>query len=147
MPTTRSPTCAADRSWCMSRRFCISRGEQVSAYGTTSGLPDPFREHPDVDGTYRFDLVLDQDRLDDLEWGMPGRHNVWNASAASAMALNVGVSQEKLREGLRSFAGAVPAFPGACEGTEGGLRRRLRTSSGGACAAIGSAREPIRADG
>jgi len=115
--------------------------EQVSVYGTTSGLPIRSENIRIVDGTYRFDLVLDQDRLDDLELGMPGRHNVWNASAASAMALNVGVSQEKLREGLRSFAGVYRRFQVHVKGPKAVYVDDYAHHPVELAAAIGSARE------
>lgn len=61
-------------------------------------------------GAYRFDLVAGGRSLRDLVLGMPGRHNVENAIAASAMALHVGVGEEKLRKALASFRGVSRRF-------------------------------------
>ncbi|MCB9180977.1 MAG: hypothetical protein H6593_05940 [Flavobacteriales bacterium] len=72
---------------------------------------------------------------------MPGRHNVWNASAASAMALNVGVSQEKLREGLRSFAGVYRRFQVHVKGPKAVYVDDYAHHPVELAAAIGSARE------
>jgi UDP-N-acetylmuramate: L-alanyl-gamma-D-glutamyl-meso-diaminopimelate ligase len=38
-------------------------------------------------------------------WSLPGRHNVQNALGAIAVASHVGVPFERIREGLRTFAG------------------------------------------
>jgi len=72
----------------------------------------PFRaEHVRVaDGAYRFDLVTPERTLRDLTLGMPGRHNVENAVAASAMALALGVPEDRLRKGLASFRGVSRRF-------------------------------------
>lgn len=62
------------------------------------------------DGAYRFDLHAQGQRLIDLTLGMPGRHNVENAVAASTLALQHGVSAEKLRQGLATFRGVERRF-------------------------------------
>lgn len=63
-----------------------------------------------ADGAYHFDLIAEGHTLRDLTLGMPGRHNVENALAASAMALHLGVSEERLRKGLASFRGVSRRF-------------------------------------
>ena len=63
-----------------------------------------------ADGTYRFDLVAEGRTIKDISMGMPGRHNVENAIAASAMALSLGVPNDKLRKALASFRGVSRRF-------------------------------------
>lgn len=63
-----------------------------------------------VGGTYHFDLVTNDTRIDDLTLGLPGRHNMENAVAASALALSMGVSRENLGKGLASFKGVKRRF-------------------------------------
>ena len=63
-----------------------------------------------VDGAYRFDLIAEGQTLLDLQLGMPGRHNVENAIAASTVALRLGVPPEALRSGLASFKGVSRRF-------------------------------------
>ncbi len=63
-----------------------------------------------ADGAYHFDLVTDDLTLRDLTLGMPGRHNVENAVAASTLALEAGVPPEKLRKALASFRGVSRRF-------------------------------------
>ena len=63
-----------------------------------------------VDGAYVFDLHAEGHALLDLRLGMPGRHNVENAIAASTIALRLGVTPELLRLGLSSFKGVSRRF-------------------------------------
>jgi UDP-N-acetylmuramate--alanine ligase len=62
------------------------------------------------DGAYHFDLVSDGSELRNLTLGMPGRHNVENAIAASTLALRAGVPTSRLREALASFKGVSRRF-------------------------------------
>lgn len=59
---------------------------------------------------YFFDLHWDGQFLDNLFLGIPGLHNVENAVAASASALDAGISTDELRAGLASFAGVKRRF-------------------------------------
>ena len=63
-----------------------------------------------ADGAYQFDLISGTHTLRDLTLGMPGRHNVENAVAASSLALLAGVPPEKLRKALASFRGVSRRF-------------------------------------
>lgn len=75
------------------------------------GTGDPRVEGLRVEGGhYHFDLVADGRRVEDLRLGMPGRHNVENALAASTVALRLGVPPEGLRAGLASFQGVARRF-------------------------------------
>lgn len=59
---------------------------------------------------YTFDLHSPMGVLENIAVGLPGRHNVENAVAASAMALLAGVPLESLRIGLSSFRGVHRRF-------------------------------------
>lgn len=63
-----------------------------------------------VNGAYEFDLHSEGLVLTGLRLGMPGRHNVENAIAASTIALRMGVTPELLRQGLASFRGVSRRF-------------------------------------
>lgn len=78
------------------------------ALGNT-GIPRACNLHV-VDGVYEFDLFAEGLELKDLRLGMPGRHNVENAIAASTVALRLGVTPALLREGLASFKGVARRF-------------------------------------
>ncbi len=48
--------------------------------------------------------------IDDLRLPMPGRHNVSNATAAIAVAHELGISADDIRKGLSSFGGVKRRF-------------------------------------
>lgn len=61
-------------------------------------------------GEYYFDLHTPKTIIPNLHLGIPGAHNVENATAASAAALLNGMSEEELRRGLDSFRGVKRRF-------------------------------------
>jgi UDP-N-acetylmuramate--alanine ligase len=52
----------------------------------------------------------DEHIISDLKLPMPGRHNVLNATAATAVAREIGVSDELIRTALANFAGVKRRF-------------------------------------
>ena len=54
-------------------------------------------------GTFGFDFESGSVTLEDLSLNVPGRHNLYNAAAAVAAALEIGVSEESIRTGLAAF--------------------------------------------
>lgn len=63
-----------------------------------------------VNGTYVFDLKTPTQRLSNLVFNLPGRHNLSNAVLALAMALEYGVSHQKLAAALASYKGVKRRF-------------------------------------
>ncbi|HNQ13200.1 MAG TPA: UDP-N-acetylmuramate--L-alanine ligase [Bacteroidia bacterium] len=63
-----------------------------------------------LDGKYQFDIHFDQSVLEDVRCGLPGRHNVENAVAASAVCDCIGVSFQKIKDALASFKGIKRRF-------------------------------------
>ncbi|MBI1222171.1 MAG: UDP-N-acetylmuramate--L-alanine ligase [Bacteroidetes bacterium] len=61
-------------------------------------------------GTYTFDLFTSTGVIPNLSLGLPGRHNMENAVAASAIALSMGVLESDLKRGLASFRGVKRRF-------------------------------------
>lgn len=61
-------------------------------------------------GTYVFDVKTPVAVLENLEFNLPGRHNLSNALLALAMALEYGCSVEDLRKGLASYKGVKRRF-------------------------------------
>ncbi len=62
------------------------------------------------DGYFVFDFKSPDFTLEGLRFPMPGRHNVENATAAIAIALQLGVTPESIPEGLLSFKGIKRRF-------------------------------------
>lgn len=62
------------------------------------------------DGNYHFDLHTPTGIIKDLSLGLPGRHNVENAVAASAVSMEAGIESEQLRKALADFQGVRRRF-------------------------------------
>ena len=62
------------------------------------------------DGVTRCDVSRDGVAIGSLELRVPGRHNVLNALAATAVGLDLEIPFEKIREGLASFRGVERRF-------------------------------------
>lgn len=62
------------------------------------------------DGKFVFDFISSELKIENIVFGMPGRHNVENAVAAIAVALNIGVGANTIKSGLASFEGVKRRF-------------------------------------
>jgi len=88
----------------------LNRRPNTHYYSLDNGTPTHAANVRTADGAYHFDLISEGHTLRDLTLGMPGRHNVENAVAASTLALKAGVPPEKLRRALASFRGVSRRF-------------------------------------
>ena len=61
-------------------------------------------------GAFCFDLVWEDRRIEQLEMPLPGFHNVENALAAAAVALELGMDEVTLRKGLAAYKGVKRRF-------------------------------------
>src|SRR5690554_1294812 len=61
-------------------------------------------------GTYIFDLKTPIELVKGFRFYLPGRHNLFNATLAMAMAICCGISAEKLKPALESFRGVKRRF-------------------------------------
>lgn len=61
-------------------------------------------------GEYVFDLDTPKETVEEMECGLPGRHNVENAIAALAVCLELGVDAQKLKTALVNFKGVHRRF-------------------------------------
>ncbi|RFC68219.1 MULTISPECIES: UDP-N-acetylmuramate--L-alanine ligase [Mesorhizobium] len=96
----------------------VSRIEdrRVITYGENAQADVRFTNHRMEGATSRFDVVI-RDRksgqhttIKDLSLPMPGRHNVSNATAAIAVAHELGLDDEAVKRGLSSFGGVKRRF-------------------------------------
>lgn len=82
--------------------------------GTTYGVDtdsDIRSSHLRVeDAMYVFDYKDKNHQIADLRLALPGRHNVENATAAIAIALQLGISADKIKNALGSFRGVRRRF-------------------------------------
>jgi UDP-N-acetylmuramate--alanine ligase len=63
-----------------------------------------------LSGSFIFDYENGDQEIKDLEINMPGFHNVENALPSIAIALEMGISEEKVKEALQSFKGVKRRF-------------------------------------
>ncbi len=62
------------------------------------------------EGCYIFDFQTPKMTIKELRFSYPGQHNLMNAAAALALALEVGCEASALRKGLKSFVGVDRRF-------------------------------------
>ena len=96
----------------------VSRIEdrRVITYGENAQADVRFESHRMDGAVSEFDVII-RDRktgaqsvIKDLRLPMPGRHNVSNATAAIAVANELGISAEEIRKGLSAFGGVKRRF-------------------------------------
>lgn len=63
-----------------------------------------------VEGSYHFDLVHPKGIVKEVVLNMGGLHNVENATAAIAIALQLGIEEEKIKAAVASFQGVKRRF-------------------------------------
>ena len=96
----------------------VSRIEdrRVITYGENAQADVRFENRRFDGAASRFDVVIrnrktgEETAIRDLRLPMPGRHNVSNATAAIAVAHELGISGEAIRKGLASFGGVKRRF-------------------------------------
>ncbi len=88
--------------------------ESLSVKGITYGLESNANYAAQnikiVEGAYHFDLKTPDSILRNFRFHLPGSHNLNNAVAALAMALEFGCTKEKLQKGLNSYRGVKRRF-------------------------------------
>ena len=106
----------------------VSRIEdrRVITYGENAQADVRFEKHRADGAASLFDVVIRNRKtgaetaIRELRLPMPGRHNVSNATAAIAVAHELGLSADAIRKGLSSFGGVKRRFThtGAWNGVE-----------------------------
>ncbi len=83
---------------------------RIISYGF-SGQADLNILNPVPEGFHsRYQLRFRGDMLGEFRLGIPGRHNILNATAAVAVGLDLGIPVERLRTALENFRGADRRF-------------------------------------
>ncbi len=85
----------------------LAKGLKYGLDSNSSYFADQIRVH---EHQFVFDLVYPQGRINQIHFPLPGRHNIENAVAASALALKYGLNEEELKAGLESFSGVKRRF-------------------------------------
>lgn len=71
-----------------------------------------------TDGHYTFDIVTKNRTIQNIQSGLPGRHNVENAIAAFAAAEQAGLSDEAIKKAIYSYSGVKRRFEYAIKTSE-----------------------------
>ncbi len=93
-----SATESASLERCLAKAFC-----RVERYG--AGKPSSWRV-TNLDfsaGRTKWSVLHDGNHWADFEFSLAGEYNVWNATAAAAVAFNYGISRERIAEALKTF--------------------------------------------
>ena len=80
------------------KTYSINQGQFFSSNLTTDG------------GFFKFDLLGFDKKIENIQLGVPGFHNVENAIAAAVVAKEVGVNDATIKEALASFKGVKRRF-------------------------------------
>jgi UDP-N-acetylmuramate--alanine ligase len=69
-------------------------------------------------GRYSFDIIAKGEKVCRAELSVSGYHNIYNALATAAVALECGLDGEQIKSGLKAFAGAARRmeYKGECGG-------------------------------
>ncbi|MGB2233595.1 MAG: UDP-N-acetylmuramate--L-alanine ligase, partial [Flavobacteriaceae bacterium] len=90
----------------------IKDGLDVSglSFGTVSNADVRVQNIKIENGHYVFDFYSTDQMLRNLQFGLPGAHNLMNATVAIAMALSVGCDPNAIAKALQSFKGVDRRF-------------------------------------
>jgi len=96
----------------VSQVLIVKKGLPINGltYGIEEEADYSARNIKVVDGNYRFDIVMSDATVRDVEIHLPGRHNVLNSLAAFAMAHQYGIAVENIVDAFSSFKGIERRF-------------------------------------
>ncbi len=97
-----------------------AEGVDIRTYGTADGADFRVELLGVGDHGWRFDVLEHGVRLGVTELGVPGKHNVLNATAALVTGIGLGYPASDLRAGLETFSGTRRRFD--FKGTADGVR-------------------------
>jgi UDP-N-acetylmuramate--alanine ligase len=89
---------------------------RIVTYGTSAQADTRLIELDCLNGESRFSIQITSRRsgerrvFSDLRLPMPGEHNALNATAAVAVAAELGIAEDAIRQGLKNFAGVKRRF-------------------------------------
>ncbi len=97
-------------------KFGLKRGKDLQAskhltYSLQNESADAFAENIRMkDGSYEFDVVIKDSKLEDVILNMGGMHNVENAVAAITVASSLEIESDKIKAAVESFKGVKRRF-------------------------------------
>ncbi len=93
-------------------KLLIKKGLPVEGitYGVETEAHYTARNVTIKEGAYHFDLKTPSLIIENIKTGLPGRHNVENAVASAALAIEFGLEPEAAKSGIESFKGVKRRF-------------------------------------
>ena len=97
-------------------KFGLKRGKDLQAgrhltYSLQNETANAYAENIRMkNGSYEFDVVIKDNRLEDVILNMGGMHNVENAVAAITVASSLEIENDKIRGAVESFKGVKRRF-------------------------------------
>lgn len=97
-------------------KFGLKRGVELEApkhmtYSLQNESADAYAENIRMkNGSYEFDVVINDKKLEDITLHMGGMHNVENAVAAITVASSLEIENEKIKAAVESFKGVKRRF-------------------------------------
>ncbi len=96
----------------VTNKVFVAKGIDIK--GTTYAVEEPadyeIQNIAIVKGSYIFDIKTPSKTIKDMEFSLPGRHNLMNALAAFAMADTYNIPTDKIKASLKSFKGVERRF-------------------------------------
>jgi UDP-N-acetylmuramate--alanine ligase len=98
------------------RQFGLKRGKELKAdqhftYSLQNEAADLYAANIRMmNGSYEFDVVLQEEVIENVRLNMGGMHNVENAVAAIAIASSLGIDKEKIKTAVENFRGVKRRF-------------------------------------
>ncbi len=98
------------------RQFGLNRGRELKAeqqitYSLQNESADVYATNIRMmNGSYEFDVMLKDNRLENVKLNMGGMHNVENAIAAIAVASSLEIENEKIKAAVENFRGVKRRF-------------------------------------
>lgn len=83
---------------------------KVLSYGINNPAQHMAQNITFTEGYGSFDLIKDGQKLCRISLSVPGKHNILNALAASAAALQCGISPADIANGIKAYKGAARRF-------------------------------------
>ena len=98
------------------KQFGLKRGKELKAghqltYSLQNESADVYGANIRMmNGSYEFDVIIKDSRLENVRLNMGGMHNVENAVAAIAVASSLGIENEKIKAAVENFRGVKRRF-------------------------------------
>lgn len=87
------------------------KGDRKLTYSLQNDKADSYAVNIRMEnGSYEFDVVLKDNRLENVKLNMGGMHNIENVIAAITVASSLGIDNEKIKEAVASFKGVKRRF-------------------------------------